>query len=91
MIEIRDVHGNFPGTVKWSGEGSIPKIGETINVRMNGIGPAIVKSYFMGYGGGETYYLGVLAVPLSPPDWYVEQNGEDHPGHFFGAEVEVKE
>lgn len=89
MIEIRDITGKFPGALKWSGKGPIPAIGSEIEITMNGIGKATVVGYFMAPGEEGTFYLGVRATPHNPPQWYVDQNGENHAGHVYGAEIEV--
>ena len=58
-------------------------------VRINGIGKCQVVAY-ASYGG----YLGVMAWPYSPPQWWVEHNGTpgpDNAGLVFGAEISAKE
>jgi hypothetical protein len=76
---------------KYSVHPRLPEIGERINIHMNGIGQAIVKGYFH-----EHDWVGVLAKPLKPPKWYVEQNKRykgvlrDCAG-VFGAEFDLKE
>jgi hypothetical protein len=71
--------------MKWSGEDEPPAIGTKIRITMNGIGPAIVRGYFVEYG-----WLGLLTEVLSPPDWWIKQNREpgkpDPLGHVFGVE-----
>lgn len=69
----------------WSGSDPVPAIGEEVHVRINRIG----RSKVMGYGV-EDGYLGVMVVPLDPPEWWVKQNGKpspDKPSLAFGAEV----
>lgn len=68
----------------WSGDGQPPGVGECVNVRINGIGPAKVERYFIQDG-----FLGVLATPLQPPEWYVKQNGYNVAAHVFGAEMDA--
>jgi len=74
-----------PEGIKWSGDDAPPAIGTKIRISMNGIGPAIVRGYFVEYG-----WLGLLTEVLSPPDWWVRQNvkpGKPAPlGHVFGVE-----
>ena len=67
--------------LNWVTTKAIPKIGEEVGVKINGIGRSIVKKYFVEHG-----FIGLLVQPLSPPDWYVKQNGADEPCHVFPAE-----
>jgi hypothetical protein len=85
-----DAEGN---EMKWSGVTPPPAIGAQINVTMNNIGLAIVKGYFESCG-----WLGVMMLPLNPPDWLVRQRKAD-PGKLkwqqegigcvFGAEFQA--
>jgi|TARA_R110000787_G_scaffold56284_8_gene129463 hypothetical protein len=68
--------------LKWSGEGAVPAIGDSVYVKINNIGQGVVTSYFTEGG-----YLGVMVQPDSPPEWYVKQNGADSPAHIFGIEL----
>ena len=73
--------------VKWSGSEAIPKIGSKVHVAMNGLGPAIVKGYFVQEG-----WLGLKVSFTKPPQWWLKQNKEaiekgDTLGHIFGAEL----
>ena len=77
------------GLLIWSGKAPPPAIGSDIQVRINGIGKCQVVAY-ASYGG----YLGVMAWPYSPPQWWVEHNGTpgpDNAGLVFGAEISTKE
>lgn len=77
----------IPGApLAWSNPLPPPAIGTTINARINGIGPAVVVSYFAEHG-----FLGLEVAPLSPPEWYVEQNGPDCSCCVFGAEIDPRE
>lgn len=71
-----------PPGLKWSGKAPPPAIGETINVRMNGIGPMRVNAYF-----SECGWLGVIGRVLSPPPWWIKQNGAKRTAHIFGTEI----
>jgi hypothetical protein len=68
--------------LKWSGAGLPPAIGETVLVRINRIGPSKVLRYFYEHG-----WLGVLVLPINPPQWYRKQNGFGGACHVFGAEI----
>lgn len=77
-----------PGAVlaegpKWSGGAEPPAIGETVTVKINRIGEAKVRGYFVEFG-----WLGLHVDPVNPPEWYVKQNGLGAPCHVFGAEIE---
>ncbi len=84
----------------WSGKKELPKIGDTVKVTMNGIGPAVVKGFFVEWGGGDSWYVGVMALPKKPPKYYRENVQEDKKnpnkpawmkegiGCFFGSEIE---
>lgn len=65
----------------WVSTKAIPVIGSKLNVKINGIGEAIVKKYFVEHG-----FIGMIVQPLNPPSWYVNQNGADEPCHVFPAE-----
>lgn len=66
----------------WSGKADVPALGSFIDIRMNQIGPAEVIGYFSDAG-----WLGVLAKPLSPPEWFIRQEGYNRTCHVFGAEI----
>ena len=63
-----------------------PRIGERINVTMNGLGPAVVVGYAV-----EDGYLGVLVNLESPPEWHIKQNADSRlkglPSLVFGPEI----
>lgn len=85
--------------MRWSGKGPIPQIGDRVKVTMNRIGEAEVKGYFVSWGGGSDWYVGVMALPLKPPAYYTRQTAEakknpNNPrwmgegiGCFFGTEI----
>ena len=71
--------------LKWSAQFDVPSIGQDVIIRVNGIGRAKVVGY-ASQGG----YLGVMAVPYSPPGWWIRQNGPpsaDNAALAFGAEI----
>jgi len=70
------------GLPRWSGTNPPPALGLFVDVRTNGVGPAEVVGYFVEIG-----WLGLLVKPLSPPTWFIEQNGYNATGHVFGAEI----
>ena len=71
----------------WVSTKAIPQIGAEVCVKINGIGRSIVKKYFVEHG-----FIGLLVQPLSPPDWYIKQNGANEPCHVFPAEcLELQE
>lgn len=67
--------------IKWSGEIGVPEIGWRVHVIINDLGPGEVCGYFIEHG-----WLGVEVALLTPPDWYVKQNG-DSVARVFGAEI----
>tara|TARA_B100000287_G_C20112291_1_gene574871 strand:- start:116 stop:442 length:327 start_codon:yes stop_codon:yes gene_type:complete len=67
--------------LQWVSDKPIPAIGSEVCVKINGIGRSIVRKYFVEYG-----FIGLLVQPLSPPDWYIKQNGAGEPCHVFPAE-----
>lgn len=83
------------GKVWWSGKGAPPKIGDRVDVAMNGFGPGTVRGYFVEWG-----WLGIYVEVDNPPEWYVKQLAQDgarRPANreglpmIFGAELrEVK-
>lgn len=71
-------------TLGWSGGNMpVPAIGDIVKARINRIGAVEIVSYFC-----EDGWLGVLARPLNPPEWYIRQNGRDATCHLFGCEVD---
>lgn len=56
----------------------LPQIGDTINITMNGIGPAIVKGYMAEFG-----MIGIIAEPLGPPEWWKKQNAKNPNSKLF--------
>lgn len=68
--------------LEWSSEKPLPKIGEEVFVRINGIGKAIVEKYFV-----ENGFIGLIVKPTNPPRWYVRQNGKETSCHVFGSEL----
>lgn len=70
----------FP-TGKWSGN-FIPKIGETIFAVVNDIGKCQILGYYL-----EDGWIGVIAKPAQPPEWFVRQNGENAVCGLFGTEI----
>ena len=73
----------------WSGKAAVPAIGSDIYIRINGIGKSQVVAYATYEG-----YLGVMAWPYNPPEWWVKQNGAagpDNAGLVFGAEISATE
>lgn len=73
-----------PPGFKWSGSAPPPAVGERVNVTMNGIGPGVVRGYFVEYG-----WLGLLVQHESPPAWLIKQCGGKSKvglGHIFGCE-----
>ena len=52
----------------------LPEVGTVVRARINNIGECEVLGYFVDQG-----FLGIVALPLRPPSWYVAQNGDLHP------------
>lgn len=71
----------------WSGAGPVPEPGDLLRVRANSIGPAIVLRRFVAKGD-DRLYCGLHVLPLAPPVWYREQNGEHCSCGVFGIEIE---
>ncbi|VTU32011.1 hypothetical protein H4CHR_02924 [Variovorax sp. PBS-H4] len=77
--------GKTTDLLMWSAPFDPPAIGDTIRIRINAIGLAKVTAYASMDG-----YLGVMAAPIDPPDWWIKQNGKPSPtndGLCFGAEI----
>ena len=71
---------------RWSGGKNFPappRIGERVQIDMNGFGPGTVVGYFV-----ETGWLGVEVKVDQRPDWHLKQNGDRHPNPLvFGSEL----
>lgn len=65
---------------RWSGACEPPPVGSY--VRTSTLGVAEIHAYFVQYG-----WLGVIAKPLAPPEWFLRKNGAGATGHVFGAEI----
>ena len=78
--------------IKWSNteEGWVPKVGERIEVTMNGLGFGTVVGYFIS-SSGPNIYLGVAVKLENPPKWFTDQikrnKYEDSLARVYGAEV----
>ena len=59
-----------------------PEIGETVLARINGIGTCNILGYYMEYD-----WIGVIAKPTQPPEWFVRQNGAEALCGLMGAEI----
>ena len=71
-------------TGMWSGTFNLPKIGQRVNVTVNGMGTGVVRSYFF-----ESGYFGVEVLLDVRPKWHLEKNGDEHPTALvFGLEIE---
>lgn len=66
---------------KWSGN-FIPKIGETVFAVINDIGKCQVLGYYL-----EDGWIGVIAKPAQPPEWFIRQNGKNAVCGLFGTEI----
>ena len=71
------------GQLQWVANKPLPAVGHYVTVKMNSIGVSKVLKYFVEHG-----FIGLVVQPISPPDWYIKQNGVDEPCHVFPAEVE---
>ncbi len=67
---------------KWSGKGPVPKIGDVVNVAVNGIGKSQVLGYWLEYG-----WTGLVVLPMDPPEWFLKQNGKGNVAVVYGAEL----
>lgn len=72
--------------VYWSNAERIPYIGDTITVKMNGLGPAVVTGYWLE---GDCPFIGLIVSLLEPPEWWIKQNGTE-PKHSYVTGREVK-
>jgi hypothetical protein len=54
----------------------------TITAKVNNIGECRVMGWFK-----EDGWVGIIALPLNPTEWYVRQNGENNVCGLFGAEI----
>lgn len=72
--------------VRWSGLIAPPPVGTRIKVKMNNLGEATVKGYFV-----EDNWLGLLVRLHNPPEWHRKQdaNRPAGPSHIFGCEFEL--
>lgn len=73
-------------SAQWTNAGPVPKLGQTVNIKVNGIGAAVVIGYYVEGG-----YQGVVAVPKNPPEWFQKQNGGIIGAVVYGVELsEIK-
>jgi hypothetical protein len=71
------------GVARWSGNGSPPWLGDTVNVTVNSLGKGIVKGFFVQHG-----FLGVGVEIESPPEWYTKQSNGNPIARVFGLEMQ---
>lgn len=55
----------------------------TVKAKVNIIGECRVMGWFIEEG-----WVGIIGLPLNPPDWFVRQNGDNAVCGLFGAEIE---
>ena len=67
--------------LQWVCNKPLPKAGDEVHVKINGIGRSVVKKYFVEHG-----FIGLIVQPQNPPTWYIEQNGVGESCHVFPAE-----
>lgn len=73
---------NKGGKALWSAEFAPPAVGDEIIIKINAIGKARVKGYCLVDG-----FLGVMARPIDPPEWFVKQNVGNVDSCCFGVEI----
>lgn len=72
--------------LQWVANKPLPAYGSEVTVKVNGIGRSKVLRYFVEHG-----FIGLIVMPLNPPNWYKNQN-ESRNGvgwdscHVFPAE-----
>lgn len=68
----------------WTGKGNPPKVGETVFIRINGIGNGVVTGYCVEGG-----YLGVMVRvnEENRPQWHKDANPGNPSSLAFGAEL----
>lgn len=83
-------HSKLSGTIqgvvlsRWNGPQTLPPVGSFVRATVNSIGTCEVLGYFTQQG-----FLGIVALPMNPPRWYVAQNGDECPCHLFGCEYSL--
>jgi len=70
----------------WSGNFSVPMVGDRVYVRMNALGPGTVRGHFVAAG-----YLGLEVEIDASPSWRIDQLARvglpaSTPVRVFGAE-----
>jgi hypothetical protein len=73
-----------PDVLRWGTRdlATPPAIGDTVHCRVNSIGECRVTGYFEDQG-----FLGVEAIALHPPLWFIKQNGAVRTVYLFGNEI----
>ena len=56
-------------TLQWVANKPFPPVDSEVTVKINGIGRSKVLRYFVEHG-----FIGLIVMPLNPPDWYKKQN-----------------
>lgn len=69
--------------IKWTGSGSVPRIGDRVQTYLNNMGPGTVTGYFVEHG-----FLGVTISLERPPEWFTAQSTTGSTGYFFGLDLE---
>lgn len=67
----------------WSGKNPPPKVGDTVTVKLNRLGPGIVTAYMVHDG-----YLGVMVQLTGERElWHINNNPNNEPSLIFGREL----
>lgn len=76
------------GNPQWSGKSEIPPVGSTVQVQHSEWGQVTVKGYVV-----EDGFLGVVAEPKDPPQWWLDQKKRNRQRHrnvtYFGNEFDA--
>lgn len=77
------------GHPTWTGEAPIPGVGSDVPIAHSNWGTVKVKGYTV-----EDGFLGVVAEPLNPPQWWLDQKKKHGQRHrnvvFFGVDVALQ-
>lgn len=77
---------SHPGIPRWTNNQPVPKLDQKITVKMNGIGPGVVRGYVVQKGETASF-VGLWVEVTNPPEWYAKQ-GAPKFAVFFGTEVD---
>jgi hypothetical protein len=86
LMEAPETARNPSGTLAgWSSKNPVPKIGDHVEIHMNGFGGGTVLDYFV-----ECNWLGVRVLIDKCPAWFAKQHPDRNWAMVFGVDLDAR-